>query len=90
MGVETARLSQPKMITRQDRPRLMGIAGTRARAPGGVSLHRIQPTDEVARGTTHGTRPGEGIGPFQMQSAYAAGPGIRLGSDLDQIIPACQ
>lgn len=57
-SVEASRLAEPEMIAREDGTWLTEIAGSRARTPGGVSLHGIQPADQIARGTPHRSGPG--------------------------------
>jgi hypothetical protein len=90
MGIETSRLPQAKMITRQHRTRLIGIAGSCSGTPGGVSLDGIQPADQVAGGASHRRSTGQRIRPFEMEPPHAGDAGNRLGADLNEIVLASQ
>ena len=84
--VETPELTQTEVITTQHCTRMIGIAGPRAGMPGGVSLHRFQPADQIPCGSPHGSRARQGVRLCQVQPTYAGGAGLRLGLDLDEIV----
>jgi hypothetical protein len=88
VSVETSRLPEPEMITRQYRPWLIRITGSRSRAPGSVSFYGLQPADQVPCGASDRRGPRERVRPVQVQSAHAPDAGDGLGSDLNEIVLA--
>jgi hypothetical protein len=86
VGVETSRLPEPEMITCQYCPGLIGIPGSRSWAPGRVSLHSLQPTDQVSCGAPDRRGSRQRVRLIQVQSAHARDAGDGLGSDLNEIV----
>jgi hypothetical protein len=87
-SVETSWLAQPKVITAQHYTWRVGIAGPRARMPGGVSLDGFQPADQITGGAADGSGSRKRVRLSQVQPARAGDAGGRLGPDLNQVVLA--
>lgn len=89
-SVETSRLAQPEVITGQHCSRPVGIAGAGAWMPRSVTLHGLQPADQIPCGAPDGSSARERVRLRQVQPASADDAGSWLGADLDEVVFARQ
>jgi hypothetical protein len=85
-----ATLAEPKMIACQHRARVSRVFRARVRAPAGIALFGLKPTNQIPHGAANSLGPRGGIQRNQVQTADTgfSRPGLRL--YLDQLILAGQ